>query len=78
MLKKNKLTFRALFLHQVAALATTCRIQPVDGDTAAHGVDGFAEESGILDGAFRNMEDGGVAAVDVILQKNKLCVEDNK
>ena len=74
----NKPTFRARSLSQVGAVAATFRTQPVDGHTAAHVVDGFAEESGLLDGGLRNLEYGGFGISDAVLHKNTVCVKNSK
>ena len=74
----NKPTFRARSLSQVGAVAATFRTQPVDGDTAAHVIDSFAEESGLLDGALRNLEYGGFDISDAVLHKNTVCVKNSE
>ena len=74
----NKPTFRAGSLSQVGAVAATRRTQPVDGDTAAHAVDGFAEESGLLDGGLRNSIYGGFSTFDAVLHINKVCFKTSK
>ena len=71
----NKPTFRAGSLSQIGAVAATFRTQPVDGGTAAHVVDGFAEESGLLDGGLSNLEYGGFGISDAVLYKIQFTIK---